>query len=172
MSRAIGAVLVVPAELTGRRVGDSMLRRPKVLGASATIAEVDRLLDDDHVHAALLTDDLGVLITVLERADLGGSDLSLPAATSGTLAGRTVQASVELVTAWAAMTRAGRRRLAVVDEDGVLVGLLCLKRTGRGFCSDVDVHSRAAARHRDQPAQPWSGPVGWTRLSAPAILCR
>jgi hypothetical protein len=27
-----------------------------------------------------------------------------------------------------------------------LLGLLCLKRTGDGFCSDRDVASRAAAR--------------------------
>jgi len=44
------------------------------------------------------------------------------------------------------MSRTGRRRLAVVDDGGVLVGLLCLKRTGRGFCSDLDVASRAASR--------------------------
>jgi hypothetical protein len=40
----------------------------------------------------------------------------------------------------------GQRRLAVVDRAGTLLGLLCLKRTGDGFCSDRDVASRAAAR--------------------------
>ena len=145
MNGAVAAELEAPAELARRRVADSMLSTPKVLSASATIAEVDRLLHDDHVHAAVLTDNRGVLITVLERADLAGADLSSPAATSGTLAGRTVHPSAELGAAWIAMTREGRRRLAVVDDNGVLVGLLCLKHTGRGFCSDADVDSRVAA---------------------------
>jgi hypothetical protein len=40
------------------------------------------------------------------------------------------------------MRRAGRRRLAVTSEDGRLLGLLCLKASGRGFCSDEDVAAR------------------------------
>ncbi len=36
----------------------------------------------------------------------------------------------------------GRRRLAVVDERGALLGLLCLKRRLTGFCSDADVAAR------------------------------
>jgi hypothetical protein len=38
------------------------------------------------------------------------------------------------------------RRLAVVDGTGRLVGLLCLKRTLDGFCSDADVRARAVER--------------------------
>ena len=37
-------------------------------------------------------------------------------------------------------------RLAVVDPHGVLLGLLCLKRSRRGFCSAEDV----AARERER----------------------
>ena len=37
------------------------------------------------------------------------------------------------------------RRLAVVDE-GVLVGLLCLKRHRAGLCGDADVAARSEAR--------------------------
>lgn len=44
----------------------------------------------------------------------------------------------------------GLRRLAVVDEAGRLEGLLCLKRTATGFCSDRDVASRA----RERPSAP------------------
>jgi hypothetical protein len=39
-----------------------------------------------------------------------------------------------------------RVRLAVVDDDGVLTGLLCLKRKLTGFCTDADVAARAAER--------------------------
>jgi hypothetical protein len=37
-----------------------------------------------------------------------------------------------------------RRRLAVVDIYLHLLGLLCMKRSYRGFCSNADVCSRAS----------------------------
>lgn len=40
----------------------------------------------------------------------------------------------------------GLRRVAVVDHDGTLLGLMCLKRSWTGFCSDDDVASRAQSR--------------------------
>ena len=42
-----------------------------------------------------------------------------------------------------AMRQINRRRLAVVDAEGMLLGLLALKASGTGFCSDVDVECRA-----------------------------
>ena len=39
-------------------------------------------------------------------------------------------------------------RLAVIDEECRLLGLLCLKRTRLGFCSDADVQARAAERQQ------------------------
>jgi hypothetical protein len=44
------------------------------------------------------------------------------------------------------MRASGRRRLAVTSDDGTLVGLLCLKASGNGFCSDGDVASRRLGR--------------------------
>ena len=41
------------------------------------------------------------------------------------------------------MTTTGRRRAAVTSADGRLLGLLCLKASRAGFCSDQDVHARA-----------------------------
>ncbi len=43
------------------------------------------------------------------------------------------------------LVRSGRRRLAVVGSDGRFLGLLCLKRTHQGFCSDLDVRARTRA---------------------------
>ncbi|MDP3966681.1 MAG: hypothetical protein Q8Q02_00245 [Nocardioides sp.] len=40
-----------------------------------------------------------------------------------------------------------QRRLAVVDDDGLLVGLVCLKARGTGFCSNADVTTRALGRN-------------------------
>jgi CBS domain-containing protein len=133
-----------PTERTAHRtVGEAMLRRPKVLPATTTVDDARDALADDHVHALLLLDD-GVLVAVAERADLAGVAGDTPAAHVGRLAGRTVAPTADLTTTWAGMTAAGRRRIAVVDDRGRLVGLLCLKRSGRGFCSDADVAARAA----------------------------
>ncbi|MHC1558325.1 CBS domain-containing protein [Actinomycetospora sp. C-140] len=125
-----------------------MLRRPKVLPAAATVADARAVLADDHVHAALVVDG-GVLLAVVERGDLDPSvPEAMPAALVGRLAGRTVGPDADLDATWSAMAAQGRRRMAVVDGDGVLLGLLCLKRSGRGFCSDADVAARAADRVR------------------------
>lgn len=41
------------------------------------------------------------------------------------------------------MVRLGQRRLAVVDADNRLLGLLCLKRDLSGFCTDSGFNARA-----------------------------
>jgi hypothetical protein len=48
------------------------------------------------------------------------------------------------------MIATGRRRAAVTSADGRLLGLLCLKASQAGFCSDQDV--RARARGKANPA--------------------
>ncbi|WP_406631156.1 CBS domain-containing protein [Amycolatopsis sp. WGS_07] len=122
-------------------VGEAMLRAPKVLDATATVGEVRALFEDDHVHAALVVAER-TLLGVVERADLAGLPDALPAYRAGRLAGRVISPEADLSSTWLGMSR---RRLAVVDEDGELLGLLCLKRSGRGFCSDAEVAARARA---------------------------
>ncbi|NMO93659.1 CBS domain-containing protein [Actinomycetospora sp. TBRC 11914] len=126
-------------------VADAALARPKVLSAAASVGEARAALADDHVHAMPVVE-AGVLLAVVERGDLEGVPDPTPAALVGRLAGRTVSPSADLATTWAGMAADGRRRLAVVDDDGRLVGLLCLKRHGRGFCSAADVAAREADR--------------------------
>lgn len=123
-------------------VGEAMLRTPKVLDASATVGEVRALFEDDHVHAALVVSG-GTLLSVVERPDLDGQPDALPAYRAGQLTGRVVAPEADLYATWLGMSR---RRLAVVDASGRLLGLLCLKRSGRGFCSDADVAARAQDR--------------------------
>jgi len=129
-----------------RPVTDAMVRHPKMLGRDATVADLRHLFRDDHVVAALVVDD-GVLVTVVERDDLSEA---LPAArgagTLGRLEGRTVPPGADLAETWTWMVDRGVRRLAVVDEAGTCVGLLCLKRSGQGFCSDEGIRARAAER--------------------------
>ena len=64
----------------------------------------------------------------------------------GRLTGRAAAAGADLRTVGASMRASRRRRVAVVDDAGRLVGLLCLKRDFSGFCSDADVLARGQER--------------------------
>lgn len=125
-----------------RTVADAMLTAPKVCDRGAVVADLHSFFEDEHVHCALVTDG-SRLLSVVTRDDLD-ADLALPASAVGTLRGRTIAASVDLDSVHKRMVEKGIRRLAVVSETGHLLGLLCLKRTGIGFCSDEGIAARAA----------------------------
>ena len=128
-------------------VADVMVRHPKLCHEYSTVGDVRQLFADDHVHAVLIMSGTR-LLTVIDRADLGPEATdSAPAARLGRLSGR-VTAPAE--TALQQMIAASRRRLAVAGPDGTLLGLLCLKRSGTGFCSDENVHQRQR-EHLKQP---------------------
>jgi predicted transcriptional regulator len=125
-------------------VADAMLTTPKVFGRDVTVAEARHAFSDDHVHALLVVQD-GVLLSVLERTDLrAGISDDKPASRLGSLAGRTVDphADLEQVRSWMVVGQC--RRLAVVDINLHLLGLLCMKRSYRGFCSNADIRARAS----------------------------
>jgi predicted transcriptional regulator len=122
-----------------------MVTRPAVHGASITVGELRQLFDDDHIHMALLVRN-DELVGAVERADLSAVvSNATPAREIAALNGRTIGPDAALSEAITAMKRSGRRRLAVTTEDGRLLGLLCLKASGRGFCSDADVAARRGA---------------------------
>jgi CBS domain-containing protein len=132
-------------ETHARIVSEVMVRHPKWLPADATIADVRALLADEHVHMALLLRD-DRLIGTVTRADLAvrtGPDE--PALTAARLQGRTIAPGTSLASLRSHMVARGQRRLAVVDNAGRLLGLLCLKQDRHGFCSDRDVASREEA---------------------------
>ena len=121
----------------------AMLTTPVRHPLSATVGEIRDFFRDDHVHAALIVSPAGYLQAVVERDDIGGQALDAAAAPLGRLAGRTVPAGASLTEVRQAMIAAGRRRAAVTSADGRLLGLLCLKASRAGFCSDQDVRARA-----------------------------
>jgi CBS domain-containing protein len=130
----------------GRAVTDVMIGRPKTLPAGASVADVRALLADDHVVMALLTED-GVLRGTLLREDVPDTAPgAAPALPLSRLTGRTVAPAVPLADVHELLLRTGRRRLAVVDEAGRLLGLVCLKRRRTGYCSDAGVAERARSR--------------------------
>ena len=127
-----------------RTAAEAMLTTPARHPLSVTAGEIRDFFRDDHVHAALIVSPAGYLEAVVERGDIAGCQvLDAAAAPLGRLAGRTVPAGASLAEVRRAMTTAGRRRAAVTTADGRLLGLLCLKASRTGFCSDQDVRARA-----------------------------
>jgi hypothetical protein len=120
-----------------------MITTPARHPLSATVGEIRDFFRDDHVHAALIVSPAGYLEAVVERDDIAGRQALEAAAPLGRLAGRTVLAEASLYEVRRAMTATGRRRAAVTSDDGRLLGLLCLKASRAGFCSDQDVRARA-----------------------------
>jgi CBS-domain-containing membrane protein len=131
------------------RVADAMVTRPTMHGPDTSLKTIRTFFEDEHVHMALIVTGDGRLVTTIERPDLAvaASD-SASASGLGTLAGRTAAPSDLLATATATLVQQGRRRLAVVDGSGRLIGLLCLKRAAAGYCSDEGIRERAADRAR------------------------
>jgi hypothetical protein len=135
--------LGLPASV-GRTVADAMLRRPRTNLVSSSVTDLRLLFADEHLHAALIVAD-GLLITVVDRVDVHPAlAMNTPAASLGTRAGRTIGPMASLEQARQQLLTAGRRRLAVVDDQQRLLGLLCLKRSQDSFCSDQDVQARLA----------------------------
>jgi hypothetical protein len=123
-----------------------MVTVPKTLPVDASVAQVWAMFSDDHVHMALLTSD-GLLRSTVRRSDLPATSLPTEAALAyGTLAGRTVAPHESAEAIRLRLVGSGQRRLAVVGARGELLGLVCLKRSGTGFCSDEGVAARAVER--------------------------
>ncbi|MDR7364154.1 CBS domain-containing protein [Nocardioides marmoribigeumensis] len=125
---------------------DVAVHHPTVHPPGATVGDVRRFLAGGHVHLALVVDGDGLLLSTLVRADLEGRDDAEAAVHAGTLQGRTVPAELPVDLLPDRMLAVGARRLAVVDEAGLLVGLVCRKRSGEGYCSDEGIRSKRADR--------------------------
>jgi CBS domain-containing protein len=119
-----------------------MVTWPKTAAATVSIADAHRLLANSHVHMVLLVE-AGRLVGTLVRGDLpptaAATEAALPYAV---LEGRLISPAADAELARLAMSRQAIRRLAVVDDEGRLRGLLCLKVSHRGFCADSDVVAR------------------------------
>jgi len=146
----------LPADARPRLVRDVMLTVPKTHGLDLTLHQAHQAFANPHVHMLLLTSPNGVLQGTLVRSDLGSFDgqtaPEAPAVGSAWLGGRTIDPTVHVVTAASRMREQQTRRLAVIDCHRRVVGLLCLKRTHDGFCSDANIQARAAAAQRNATA--------------------
>ena len=132
--------------MTLTTAADVAVHHPTVHPADATVGDVRRFLAGGHVHLALVVDGHRRLLATLVRDDLAAYDDTTPAVEAGTLRGRTVPAGLPVERLPEHMLAAGARRLAVVDEVGRLVGLVCRKRSGEGYCTDQGIRSKRAER--------------------------
>jgi hypothetical protein len=150
MSADLATDVHVPEARAGDRtmaltVADAMLTIAAIWGPETTVGKMRAFFTDDHVHAALIVED-GMLRAVVEREDIPPTtDDQHPVLALGRLNGRVIAPDTPLELARLRMLHADRRRLAVAAADGRYLGLLCLKRTAAGFCSDDNVRARAAA---------------------------
>jgi CBS domain-containing protein len=133
-------------ELANLCVVDVVVRLPKLMPIDARVRDARAAFRDDHVHMLLLTDQ-GQLRGTLTRADIPDhADDMASSLTYAVIEGRTVSSDLPAEEARQLMLSRDLRRLAVVDTDGSLRGLLCLNRRHTGFCSDEDVNARETAR--------------------------
>ena len=149
-----GEYIVRPRETAGETetaVSEVMLRHPKTLPTHASIAEARAALSNDHVHMVLLTEGT-TLGGTLTRTDLPPAGSEGPALFWSTLTGRTVPPDAPTRVVQDLLIDRGLRRVAVVNADGSLLGLVCLKRRRTGFCSEADVASRSRS-HDEVTAQ-------------------
>jgi CBS domain-containing protein len=125
-------VAAAPEDFRGLTVADVMLRDPKTLPSSATVGEVRAQLDRPSVQMVLLAD-----------ADLfAGAITELPGEAADdqdalAYADRTpvsLGPSVPAPTAFDATAKSPHRRAVVLDEQGALLGLVCLDKTLTHFC--------------------------------------
>lgn len=140
---------------------DAMVTIPKVLDGQSDVGAVRRELDNDHVHLVLVVDEHQRLLTTITRSDVPSSiPNSTRAIEVGRLAGRTIRPSTPIVDVTALLVRTGERRLAVTDDEGRLLGLLCLKRSQAGYCSDDGVAARACESRTSASASTGDGCPG------------
>ncbi|MFD9827605.1 CBS domain-containing protein [Tsukamurella tyrosinosolvens] len=139
-------------------VDDVMLRRPTVHPADITVrAARAAFAASPKLRLLLLVRD-GRLIGTLDRDDVSAPDAEDhgSALALASLDGRTVAPDVPAGKVRTDMVASGIRRLAVVDDHRRLLGLLCLKASTSGFCTDDGVDTMRRCRNpgpeRPQPA--------------------
>ena len=125
-------------------VADVMVRRPKTMPADASVADLRAQFENPRVRTALLADD-GRFAGAIGPDELpaGAADAE-PARDYATTDLPTVAPDARMSDALALMEARGEHRLIVLDGDGeTLVGLLCMDKTGAGFCLDKPAGAQA-----------------------------
>ncbi len=114
------------------RVTDVMLREPKTVPWDATVEAVRAVLANPSLELLLLAEGKrfrGALAHIPEDADPQS-----PARDFADLAPETISPTETAAVAFEVAARNPQRRVVVVDDDGILLGLVCVDRTLTRFC--------------------------------------
>ena len=120
----------------GRIAADLMLRDPKTLPGDASVAEVRAQLGNPKVQMVLLADG-GKLVGAVTAipADAGADER---AAVYVEPEPDTISPEETAIAAFDRAAASAHRRVIVVDDDGSLLGLLCLNVSRTRFCQTSD----------------------------------
>ena len=116
-------------------VAEVMISRPKTLATTATVADARRLFENPSVRTALVVEDRRYA-GELTRDDVDGVDDGAVLAELASTSTGTAAHDDTVASALAQMDASGTDRLAVVDADGTLRGLVCLSRSHGQLCTD------------------------------------
>ena len=114
------------------RVTDVMLRDPKTVPWDATVGEVRHILANPSVELLLLADGStfrGAIVQIPDDAEPGS-----PARDYVEPNVETISPAESAAVAFEVTARNPTRRVVVVDDDGKLVGLVCVDRALTRFC--------------------------------------
>jgi CBS domain-containing protein len=114
------------------RVTDVMLREPKTVAWDATVEEVRAVLANPSVEFLLLAEGRrfrGAIAHIPEDADPQS-----PAREFADVAPELISPTESAAVAFEVTARNPQRRVVVVDDDGILLGLVCVDRTLTRFC--------------------------------------
>ena len=131
----MGTSHVTLEEAEAMTVAEVMISKPKTLSATATVADARRLFENASVRTALVAD-AGRYAGELTRSDIEGVDDAAPISAVASTAAGTAAQDDTVAAALQRMEAAGTDRLAVVDRDGTLRGLVCLSRSHGELCTD------------------------------------
>jgi len=116
----------------GQVAADLMLREPKTLPAEATVAEVRAQLASPKVQMVLLAEHGKLLGAVTRMPDTAAADE--PALDYADSNPDTIAPDAPSSVAFDQTVASAHRRVIVVDDDGTLLGLLCLNPSRTRFC--------------------------------------
>jgi predicted transcriptional regulator len=122
-------------EAARRLVRDVMVSRPKTLPADASVAALRAQFANPKVQTALLSDGgrfAGAIAPDELPADAPDDGAARDYARTDL---PTMAPDATMADALDLMDRRGDHRLIVLGDDATLMGLLCLDKTGTGFCT-------------------------------------
>ena len=120
----------------GRIAADLMLRDPKTLPGDASVGDVRAQLANPKVQMVLLAESGKLVGAVTAIPD--GAAADEPAVDHADPNPDTISPSESAIAAFDRAVANPNRRVIVVDDDGSLLGLLCLNVSRTRFCQTPD----------------------------------